>query len=237
MVQINYDYYEDLTPENFARLIDDLRAGKPVKTGSQIGRSCSEPEGGGDTLKEAALYDGSAIGRGDWQARITRDRAAAAEAARAAEAAKAVAAAAPAAPAPAASAPAAPASVAKAEPAKLEPAKLEPAKASPAPEPVSAASVGDADKPAMLAAARGGKADDLKLIWGVGPKLEAVLHRMGVFHFDQVAAWTTKELAWVDAHLEGFKGRAIRHKWVDQAAKLAAGWRPDSKLGDKPEGI
>ena len=38
MVQINDDYYEDLTPENFAKLLDDLAAGRPVKTGSQIGR-------------------------------------------------------------------------------------------------------------------------------------------------------------------------------------------------------
>ena len=38
MVQINDDYYEDLTPENFAKLLDDLAAGRPVKTGSQTGR-------------------------------------------------------------------------------------------------------------------------------------------------------------------------------------------------------
>ncbi len=41
MAQINYDYYEDLTPENFEKLLDDLRAGRPVKTGSQIGRQAS----------------------------------------------------------------------------------------------------------------------------------------------------------------------------------------------------
>ena len=46
MVQINDDYYEDLTPENFAALIENLVAGRPVKTGSQTGRVSSEPEGG-----------------------------------------------------------------------------------------------------------------------------------------------------------------------------------------------
>jgi len=46
MVQINDDYYEDLTPETFAQLLDDMKAGKPVKTGSQTGRVSSEPEGG-----------------------------------------------------------------------------------------------------------------------------------------------------------------------------------------------
>jgi len=45
MVQINDDYYEDLTAENFEKLLDDLAAGRPVKTGSQKGRVSSEPEG------------------------------------------------------------------------------------------------------------------------------------------------------------------------------------------------
>jgi len=46
MVQINDDYYEDLTPEGFGSLLDDLAIGRPVKTGSQIGRVSSEPVGG-----------------------------------------------------------------------------------------------------------------------------------------------------------------------------------------------
>ena len=46
MVQINDDYYEDLTSESFASLLDDLAMGRPVKTGSQIGRISSEPVGG-----------------------------------------------------------------------------------------------------------------------------------------------------------------------------------------------
>jgi NADH-quinone oxidoreductase subunit E len=54
MVQINEDYYEDLTRENFAKLLDDLAAGRPVKTGSQIGRVSSEPVGGLTAL--ATLY-------------------------------------------------------------------------------------------------------------------------------------------------------------------------------------
>lgn len=45
MVQINDDFYEDLTVENFEKLLDDLAAGRPVKAGSQKGRVSSEPEG------------------------------------------------------------------------------------------------------------------------------------------------------------------------------------------------
>jgi NADH-quinone oxidoreductase subunit E len=50
MVQINDDYYEDLTPERLAAIIDDLKAGKEVPVGPQGGRLCSAPEGGPQTL-------------------------------------------------------------------------------------------------------------------------------------------------------------------------------------------
>jgi NADH-quinone oxidoreductase subunit E len=50
MVQINDLYYEDLTPERMAGIIDDLRAGKEVPMGSQSGRQASAPEGGPATL-------------------------------------------------------------------------------------------------------------------------------------------------------------------------------------------
>jgi NADH-quinone oxidoreductase E subunit len=50
MVQINDHYYEDLTPERMAAIIDELRAGKEVKVGSQTGRLSSAPEGGPQTL-------------------------------------------------------------------------------------------------------------------------------------------------------------------------------------------
>ncbi|MFU8864867.1 MAG: hypothetical protein ACNA7O_13210 [Rhodobacterales bacterium] len=82
-------------------------------------------------------------------------------------------------------------------------------------------------KPATLQAARGGQPDDLKQIKGVGPKMESMLHGMGFFHFDQVAAWTPSELAWVDENLTGFKGRASRDNWVAQAKALARGEQPD----------
>ncbi len=54
MVQINDDYYEDLTPERLAEMIDDLAAGRQVAAGSQIGRQSSMPEGGATTLRELA---------------------------------------------------------------------------------------------------------------------------------------------------------------------------------------
>ncbi|SRR5579883_62365 len=58
MVQINEDYYEDLTPENFEALLDDLAAGRTVKTGSQTGRVSSEPVGGLTSLTSLYGPDG-----------------------------------------------------------------------------------------------------------------------------------------------------------------------------------
>ena len=59
MAQINDYYFEDLTPESLAQIIDDFRAGKTPKPGSYVGRHTSEPEGGALTLTDPALYKGA----------------------------------------------------------------------------------------------------------------------------------------------------------------------------------
>ena len=64
------------------------------------------------------------------------------------------------------------------------------------------------------------KADDLKAISGIGPKLEKVLNGLGVWTYAQIAAWTKEEIAWVDDYLS-FKGRIGRDDWIEQAAKLS----------------
>lgn len=81
----------------------------------------------------------------------------------------------------------------------------------------------EGQKPVTLTAARDGGADDLKMIKGIGPKLETLCNDLGFYHFDQIAAWTDQEVAWVDANLMGFKGRVSRDEWVAQAKLLAAG--------------
>ncbi|WGW02969.1 50S ribosomal protein L21 [Tropicibacter oceani] len=102
-------------------------------------------------------------------------------------------------------------------------AASKPAKKAAAPKKAAAeAPAAEGTKPAnLLTEARGGKADDLKKISGVGPKLEGLLHENGVFHFDQVAAWNAEEIAYMDDKLS-FKGRIERDNWIEQAAKLAA---------------
>jgi NADH-quinone oxidoreductase subunit E len=310
MVQINNDYYEDLTPETFNRLLDDLAAGRPVKRGPQNGRQTSEPKDGPLTLTDPALFDGSVVGA--WKQRFAEEEIKAREAAERAAAEKAAkealeraAATAPAAVAPAAAAPAAapqsakpadprpePASGKPAEPVAagkpevsaadgaktpapaaastgapaavqadgatgskpatatagtpVTPASSAPAPVAPADEPqpseaeVAAAGkaqpVSDDYKPVLLTAPESGKGDDLELIWGVGPKLAAMLNKMGVWHFWQIASWTDMNLRWVDQNLGTFKGRAVRDKWIEQSVKLASGWRPENDIGDKPKG-
>lgn len=77
-----------------------------------------------------------------------------------------------------------------------------------------------ATRPKALKLARDGGADDLTAIKGIGPKLAAACHAQGIFHYDQIAAWTAQEAAWMDDNLEGFKGRVTRDAWVDQAKAL-----------------
>ena len=74
-----------------------------------------------------------------------------------------------------------------------------------------------------LTAPIGGRADDLKLIDGVGPALEKLVNSLGFYHFNQIASWTDADVALVDAELKSFKGRVTRDKWVVQARILAQG--------------
>jgi predicted flap endonuclease-1-like 5' DNA nuclease len=114
-----------------------------------------------------------------------------------------------------------PVSVPVAEPATLIEPRLT-VLAEPAPEAAVVASLDSVHRPAGIPAAREGGPDDLKLISGVGPKIEAILHDLGIYHFDQVAAWTPNQVEWVDAYLS-FKGRILRNNWVAQADALAVG--------------
>ena len=92
-----------------------------------------------------------------------------------------------------------------------------------APVAAAPASTGTGTKPKGLTSARNGKADNLQDINGVGPKMESLLNDLGYFHFDQIAAWSTSEVEWVDNNLEGFKGRVTRDSWQSQAKVLAKG--------------
>jgi predicted flap endonuclease-1-like 5' DNA nuclease len=81
-------------------------------------------------------------------------------------------------------------------------------------------------RPLGLAVPRGGTPDDLKLIKGIGKQNEARLHGLGVWHFDQIAAWSPENVKWVGSYLS-FSGRIDREKWIAQAKDLAAGLKTE----------
>jgi NADH-quinone oxidoreductase subunit E len=199
MAQIGKDYYEDLTADKLRDLIGRFSNGEVPVPGPQNGRYAAEPLSGLTSLKDfesgKTQYNASAQAAVDLKDTVKKIDGTEVPLLTPwlGKAAK-------------------PAVAAKAKPVK------------PAPAPVAPQAVQSAlAKPKVLKAARGGKADDLKIIVGIGPKLEALCHRLGVFHFDQIAAWTPAEVAWVDDNLEGFKGRVTRDGWVAQAKELAAG--------------
>jgi NADH-quinone oxidoreductase subunit E len=251
MAQIGKDYYEDMTAEGFAAMLDEMAAGKVPVPGPQNGRYASEPKSGltsltefesgktrynasvqlatdiGDTLKRIDGTEVPLVAR--WLKGAMHD------------------------PAPSTvkinDKPAAVGSKAATKPAKAKDnAKAEPAtkmakaeKTAPTSKAESKArtpkanaeAASEGKKPKTMKAARKGGPDDLKMIKGVGPKLEALLHKLGFFHFDQVAAWTSEEVSWVDQNIEGFKGRVSRDDWVAQAKILADGGETEFSARNK----
>lgn len=259
MAQIGKDYYEDLTAASFTKLIDDLATGKAVVPGPQNGRYAAEPKSGLTSLKDYEAdkpqYNASAAlatELGDGVKRIQGDEVplltpwVGKDGVVAGRAAAEPTPAAPERPKPAAK---------QAEDAKKEaaPKKKAPVKksdaATPAQPEAAAAKVTEPKTepkaeatetveekaPETLTAAREGGADDLKLLKGVGPKLEQTLNELGFFHFDQIAEWTEAEVAWVDARLK-FKGRIERDGWIDQAKQLASGEETEFAKSAKTDG-
>lgn len=226
MAQIGKDYYEDLTPESLAAILDEMAAGGTPVPGPQNGRYAAEPLGGLTTLREheagrlphnasvtLALEQADGIKRIDgtevplstpWIERGANHRPGAmAEAVTVAEP------------------PVRPEGERKKPVRKPGPAKT-PAAAKTAPAKVPAEAAAAEKKPEGIAAPRGGQPDNLQEIEGIGPVLERLCHEMGIFHFDQIAAWGPGEVAWMDGNLKGFRGRITRDKWVAQAKLIVS---------------
>jgi predicted flap endonuclease-1-like 5' DNA nuclease/uncharacterized small protein (DUF1192 family) len=64
-----------------------------------------------------------------------------------------------------------------------------------------------------------GAADDLTAISGIGPRIEEVLHDIGIWSYRQIADWSPEHVAWVEQHLS-FHGRITREGWIGQARAL-----------------
>ena len=62
--------------------------------------------------------------------------------------------------------------------------------------------------------------DDLKLIKGVGPKIEKMLNDLGIYKFSQIAAWTKADIDMISDKLGSFQDRIERDDWVKKAKQL-----------------
>lgn len=83
------------------------------------------------------------------------------------------------------------------------------------------------ERPSALPGPRSGNADDLKRIRGIGPQSAARLNALGIYHLDQIAAWTPAEARWIGAYL-AFPGRIEREDWMGQAKTLALGSKSEA---------
>jgi predicted flap endonuclease-1-like 5' DNA nuclease len=75
--------------------------------------------------------------------------------------------------------------------------------------------------PHLLDGPRGGIADDLTVLTGVGAKLATALNEFGIYHFDQIAALDEEGIAWLDAQQKGFRMTCARYDIVGQARALS----------------
>ncbi|UPT61542.1 MAG: hypothetical protein M0D54_14125 [Hyphomonadaceae bacterium JAD_PAG50586_4] len=77
-----------------------------------------------------------------------------------------------------------------------------------------------ARKPPVLTAARNGAPDDFTLIDSMSALQQSTFNAIGIFHFDQIAAWGPEHVAWVDRYFR-LRGRIVQEEWVEQAVELA----------------
>jgi NADH-quinone oxidoreductase subunit E len=77
-------------------------------------------------------------------------------------------------------------------------------------------------KSAKPAQATASKPEDLKVISGIGPKLEQLLNKLGIITLAQIASWSTEDAAKVDQDLQ-LNGRVLRDDWRGQAKQMAEG--------------
>ncbi|MET3854335.1 NADH-quinone oxidoreductase subunit E [Rhizobium sp. OAE497] len=226
MIMIGKDTYEDLTPERLEEIIDTFNAGNgaSITPGPQIDRHFSSPEGGPTSLlsEEPKAKAKTSAKKAEADAVSVPPSEAARPKSTDAETN------------PTLKTPqTAPKAAAKNAAAEAAPAVAEkPAKAAAAPA-AAKPSLEDKNRPAGIA--KPAAPDDLKLISGVGPKIEGILNELGIFTFAQVAAWKKAEREWVDGYLN-FKGRIERDDWVKQAKALAKGGEAEyiKVFGKKP---
>lgn len=91
---------------------------------------------------------------------------------------------------------------------------------SPAPEPAPAPVEKKKAKKSSTKAQKVESRDDLKLIKGVGPKIEKMLNKLGIHTFAQIAQWNKADIDQMASQLGSFRDRITRDEWVKKAQSL-----------------
>ncbi len=236
MAQIGKDYYEDLTAEKLAEIIDAFARGEVPRPGPQNGRFASEPLGGATSLDPGSASNDAnasvalALEIGDTVKRIDGTEVPLRTPWHRADE-----------------------NVPQERDDHLQPSGMPDPGPTPGPKPSKDKPVdesgvtkqeleeGDAGRPeegepAAAAAGETRKAaatghdpvtqgdapvsDDLTKILGIGPKISEQLNAMGVDTFRQIAEWTDEDIARIDAAVGGPDDRIRRDDWVGQARRL-----------------
>ena len=168
MVQINDDFYEDLTPETLTHILGKIRNGVDVHPGPQIDRVNSAPEGGAATLTDPSLFDGSR------NALATLPNL------------------------PSDTPETEPEATGKPDaPPPTNKKNEEPSANGKTTLIDGGRKAGTGERPAMVTVDPAAH-DDLKRIRGVGPKNEDALNELGIYTFKQIAEWTPENVDWVE---------------------------------------
>lgn len=77
-------------------------------------------------------------------------------------------------------------------------------------------------KPLVLSSPKPSGKDNLKKIKGIDSKVESDLNNLGIYHFEQISRWSSKNSDWIDEFLL-LPGYSRRFQWVEQAKILASG--------------
>lgn len=241
MVMIFKDSYEDLTPTQLEHIIDRFQAGKgsDIKPGPQVDRVYSAPAGGPTTLTDPDVKPAASAKSAPAETVSVPPSNAAKPVTSTDETNAAL-------KTPADGKTAAPGGE-EVKPARKsakpasdeikgvisETAEADGAGKAPKAPAAGQPSLDDKNRPAAVE--KPATPDDLKMISGVGPKIEGILNDLGIYTFAQIAGWKKAEREWVDGYLK-FAGRIERDDWVKQAKALAKGGEAEyiKVFGKKP---
>jgi hypothetical protein len=75
------------------------------------------------------------------------------------------------------------------------------------------------NKPFTLGNPRPTGKDDLKEIEGIDHQMENKLNTLGIFHIEQIAKWSEKNIDWIEEYFS-IENRVTEEQWVEKAKEI-----------------